>query len=97
MPTAALTRLDKAVQTVIDIAEQSNWDKLDAVLEELLPDIAAIHSSQYATKLSASDTATVNKLLQKLQTAVNHCLTRKAQIAPLVEALSATKQIANEK
>lgn len=97
MSAAALKRLDKAVQTVIDIAEQSDWDQLDTVLVELLPDITAIHSGQHASKLSASDTATATRLLQKLQIAVDHCLTRRAQIAPLIEALSATKQIADGK
>lgn len=86
MPSQAMASLDELLQTLIDSAERGDWDQLDQLGGKLIPALAAACE---APPLQAGDSAEVAALLLKLQTAIERCSVRQAQISPLLDALSA--------
>lgn len=85
MPSHTLASLDEILQTVIDSAERGDWDQLDQIAEKLIPALTAVCETQ---PVKAGDSAKVTQLLLKLQTAIDRCIARQAQISPLLDALS---------
>ena len=95
--SSPIATLDGILQIVIDSAEQGDWDHLDEIAGKLLPALGAVTEKQHMASLSAAGKARISELLLKLQTAIDRCAVRKTQISPLLDALSATKSIADKK
>jgi len=87
MPSRALASLDEMLQAVIDSAERGEWDQLDQIAGRLIPALTAVCE---APPVRAGDSTKVTALLLKLQTAIDRCEVRQAQISPLLDALSPT-------
>lgn len=85
MPATARSSLDDILQTLIDSAERGEWDALDQIAGRLIP---ALNAVDHASLQEPVDAKAIRQLLQKLQAAIDRCTERKAQIAPLVDALS---------
>lgn len=85
MSSHAMASLDEILQAVIDSAERGDWDQLDQIAEKLIPALTAVGQAQ---PVKAGDAAEVTQLLLKLQTAIDRCIVRQAQISPLLDALS---------
>jgi hypothetical protein len=85
MPSQAMASLDELLQSLIDGVERSDWDQLDQLAGKLIPSLAAICAEP---PVQAGDSVPVAELLRKLQTAIELCSVRQAQISPLLDALS---------
>ncbi len=69
---------------------QGNWDDLSGLESKLIPALDAVRSSPAFGEGKISRTK-IEQLLSKLELAIKECSIRKEQIAPFVNALSATK------
>jgi hypothetical protein len=85
MPPRTMAGLDETLQTLIESAERCDWDQLDQIATKLIPALTAVCE---APPLKAGDSPKATELLSKLQTAIDRCLVRQAQISPLLDALS---------
>jgi hypothetical protein len=84
--TASLhSPLEISLQALIDCAEHGEWDKLDQIAGQLIP---ALDAANQATPGKAANAAEIRQLLSKLQTAIDRCTDRQAQIGPLLDAFS---------
>lgn len=77
--------LDDILQTLIDSAERGDWNELDQIAVRLIPALEAV---EQAAPAKLADAQATRQLLLKLQTAIDRCTERKAQIGPLLDALS---------
>ena len=85
MPANVRASLDDILQTLIDSVERGDWNELDQIAGRLIPALDAVDQSAPA---KPADTHAIRQLLLKLQTAIDRCTERKAQIGPLLDALS---------
>jgi hypothetical protein len=85
MPASARSSMESSLQALIDCAEQGDWGKLDQIAGQLIPALDVVAHSGPA---KPADAAAIRQLLLKLQTAIDRCTERKAQIGPLLDALS---------
>lgn len=85
MTANARASLDDTLQTLIDSAERGDWNELDQIASLLIP---ALDVMDQAAPAQPADAQAIRQLLLKLQTAIDRCTERKAQIGPLLDALS---------
>jgi len=85
MPASARSSMASSLQALINCAEQGDWGKLDQIADHLIP---ALNLVAHSGPAKQADAAAIRQLLLKLQTAIDRCAERKAQIGPLLDALS---------
>jgi len=72
---------------LLDLAEQGDWDGLSDLAHDLLPALEAARSPANSPASKAVEGKQIEQLLPMLQTAIEHCSTRREQILPLINAL----------
>jgi hypothetical protein len=81
-------RLTKGLQSLLDIAEKGEWEKIDGQLQALLLMMEAVRSADSRSLASSGSPEQVEGVLRLLHSAVLLCSERKDQIAPLVNAFA---------
>lgn len=83
-----LLQLTKGLQSLLDIAEKGEWEKIDGQLQALLLTMEAVCASNTQNLATLGGTKQIEQILQLLHSATLLCSERKDQITPLVNAFA---------
>jgi hypothetical protein len=86
-----LTKLEGCLQTLLLIAERGDWDNIGDFSDHLLLALEAVSKPNFLMEAGISDKRRIELTIVQLQVAIDCCVTRKEQIAPLVNALVPAK------
>ena len=81
-------RLTKGLQSLLNIAEKGEWEKIDGQLQDLLLTMEAVCASSTHSLTQSGNTKQIEQILQLLHSATLLCSERKDQIAPLINAFA---------
>jgi hypothetical protein len=87
-PTDALSSLDKQLDTLMSMLNNGEWERLPDLEPALLGALTAANRPLPSGSVTRQQ---LESLQVKLTQAIEACITRKEQIAPLVNALSKPK------
>lgn len=88
MPTDPLSALEEQLDTLMSLLNNGEWERLPDLEPALLGALAAANGPLPA---GSTTRLRLETLQGKLTKAIEACITRKEQIAPLVNALSTPK------
>ncbi|MBT9521003.1 MAG: hypothetical protein IV101_08910 [Dechloromonas sp.] len=83
-----LLQLTKGLQSLLDIAEKGEWEKIDGQLQDLLLTMEAVCASSTQNLTKPGSIKQIEQILQLLHSATLLCSERKDQIAPLINAFA---------
>lgn len=88
MPTDALSALDEQLDTLMSMLNNGEWESLPDLEPALL---GALNAANGPLPSGSITRQRLEAMQDKLTRAIEACMTRKKQIAPLVNALSKPK------
>lgn len=84
------TNLSNSLDALLELLREGRWDEIGDLESQLLSALKAVGSPTKLTETIFSRHQ-LEQLIHKLERAIEECNIRKAQIAPLINALSANK------
>jgi ABC-type transporter Mla subunit MlaD len=87
--------LNQSLQALLLAAEQGDWNKISTRSDHLLPELEAVRAPNPSAQKVSQHAEQIRQTLTLLNTAIEQCSERKAQIEPLVKALIPTKASSN--
>lgn len=89
---AQLTDLAQALRQLLTMAQQGEWDQVTDYCDRLLPILATVEKTELLPQAGSSlNREDIQATVALLQSAIEKCSERKAQIAPLINALKPSK------
>ena len=88
MPTDALSALEEQLDTLMSLLNNGEWESLPELEPALL---GALTAANHPLPSGSVTRQRLEAMQDKLTQAIEACITRKEQIAPLVSALSKPK------
>lgn len=89
---AQLTDLADSLRHLLTIARQGEWDQVTNYCDQLLPILAAVEKTGFSPETgSLPGRNDIQETIALMQSAIEKCSERKAQIAPLINALAPAK------
>ncbi|WP_306605884.1 hypothetical protein [Azonexus sp.] len=85
------SNLLSSLDALLGMLREGRWDEIGDIESQLLPALKAVGSPVKLTQATISRRE-LEQLIQKLERAIEECNIRKAQIAPLINALSVNQQ-----
>lgn len=85
---ALLKRLNSQLAQLLEIANQGDWERVQAVEHELLADLTKLNAIPRQSLLSQPYRQQIIDIQRLLVNAQSSCSTRLEQIRPLVDALA---------
>lgn len=83
-----LLQLATGLQSLLDIAEKGEWEKVDALHQELLQTLETVRAAGVRNLIAAGNIRQIEHVQELLHSATQLCSERKDQIAPLVHAFA---------
>lgn len=89
---AQLADLANGLRHLLTIAREGEWDQLAAYCDQFLPILGTVEKTDFSldsgSTLNRND---IQETIKLMQSAIEKCSERKAQIAPLINALAPAK------
>lgn len=87
-----LADLANGLRHLLTIARQGEWDQVTDYCDQLLPILAAVEKADFSPgRGSLASRNDIQETIALMQSAIEKCSERKAQIAPLINALAHAK------
>lgn len=89
---AQLADLANGLRHLLTIARQGEWDQVTDYCDQLLPILAAVEKTDFSLGTGLlPGRVDMQETIALMHSAIEKCSERKAQIAPLIEALAPAK------